>query len=258
MDPRPAAPLDPAGRRTLARALGDSPQTVVTLHHLRRGSCRAWVVGEPDVFRAAIVQTDCMPAEPTAFGTDAAAVWALLMEVTGWDCINVDPQVAADVGTAIAVTGGRPVRQYGDVYHALSGPPARARADAVRRLTLDDLPLFAGSPEFAVSEFGSPHDVLTEGCAAGAVVDGRLVALVQTSAVSAGFADVGAYTAQGFRGRGYATAAGAIVCRWVQQSGRVPVWSCGEDNAASLRVAEKLGFREVSRRVYLIPERPWR
>lgn len=46
----------------------------------------------------------------------------------------------------------------------------------------------------------------------------------------------------------------AIVCRWVQDSGRVPVWSCGEDNLASLRVAQKLGFREVSRRVYLIPE----
>ena len=81
---------------------------------------------------------------------------------------------------------------------------------------------------------------------------------MQTSALGDHFADIGALTNAAFRGRGYSTAAAAIVCRWVQQSGRVPVWSCGEDNAASLRVAEKLGFREVGRRVYLIPERPRR
>ena len=33
------------------------------------------------------------------------------------------------------------------------------------------------------------------------------------------------------------------------------MWSAGGHNAASLRVAEKLGFVEVSRRVYVIPER---
>ncbi len=192
-----------------------------------------------------------------AFGTDAAAIWALLPVLTGWDCINVEPEVAADVGTAIAMTSGRPVRE---LWRRLPRPPRPARRSergGVRRLTLDDLPLFAASPEFALSEFGSPHDVLAEGCAAGAVVDGRLVSLVQTSAMSERFADVGAVTGADFRGRGYATAAGAIVCRWVRESGRTPVWSCGEDNGASLRVARKLGFREVGRRVYLIPERAW-
>jgi len=32
----------------------------------------------------------------------------------------------------------------------------------------------------------------------------------------------------------------------------VPVWSTGEDNVASLRVARKLGFEEVGRRTYVI------
>jgi RimJ/RimL family protein N-acetyltransferase len=248
-------PLDEAGRLALARALGESPQTVIAVHHLRRGTCRAWVVGEPADFRAAIVQGDEMPTEPTAFGTDAAAVWALLHAVSGWDCMNVDPEVAADVGAAIQTATGCPVRHYGDVYHALFDPPAQAHSDAVRRLTLDDLALFAEAPEFAVSAFGSPREVLEEGCAAGAVAGGRLVALAQTSALGERFADIGAFTNAAFRGRGYATAAAAIVCWWAQEGGRVPVWSCGEDNAASLRVAEKIGFREVGRRVYLIPER---
>lgn len=256
-------PLAEAGRLALARALGESPETVIAVHHLRRGSCRAWAAGEPAHFRAAVLLRDNMPAEATAYGSDAAAVWELLQVVKGWDYVNVGGDVAADVGWAIAAATGRPVRHYGDVYHVLLDPPARAHSDAVHRLTLGDLDLFkAAAGDFSISEFGgpaaagSPKAVLEEGCAAGAIVEGRLVGLVQTSAMSEGFADIGAFTAEGCRGKGYSTAAAAIVCRWVRRSGRIPVWSCGEDNLASLRVARKLGFCEVSRRVYLVPERP--
>jgi RimJ/RimL family protein N-acetyltransferase len=34
------------------------------------------------------------------------------------------------------------------------------------------------------------------------------------------------------------------------------VWSTGEHNLASLRVAAKLGFREVGRMTYVIPTLP--
>jgi RimJ/RimL family protein N-acetyltransferase len=49
-----------------------------------------------------------------------------------------------------------------------------------------------------------------------------------------------------------AAAAAARVADWLWGNGRTPVWSCGADNQASLRVAEKLGFVENGRRVYLI------
>ena len=52
-------------------------------------------------------------------------------------------------------------------------------------------------------------------------------------------------------GKGFASSAASIVVRRIQERGRTPVWSAGEGNAASLRVAAKLGFVEVSRRVYL-------
>ncbi len=43
-------PLDPARHQELIAALGDSPETVITIHHLRRGSCRAYVAGDPARF----------------------------------------------------------------------------------------------------------------------------------------------------------------------------------------------------------------
>jgi len=54
-----------------------------------------------------------------------------------------------------------------------------------------------------------------------------------------------------WRGRGLSTAAAALVCADVQAAGQTPVWSTAEDNAASRRVATKLGFVEVLRRVYV-------
>jgi len=56
----------------------------------------------------------------------------------------------------------------------------------------------------------------------------------------------------GWCGRGFATAAAAIVAQCVQEAGQTPVWGAGEGNTVSLRVASKLGFTEVSRRTYVI------
>ncbi len=99
--------------------------------------------------------------------------------------------------------------------------------------------------------------MLTQGIVAGAVVEGRLVGIAHTSAITDRHADIGVSTLEPFRGRGFATAAASMVARRVQDTGRIQVWSAGEGNAASLRVAAKVGFAEVSRRVYINTE-PWR
>ena len=58
---------------------------------------------------------------------------------------------------------------------------------------------------------------------------------------------------EGWRGRGFATAAACLVSQAVQAVGLTPVWSTGEDNYASQRIAEKLGFTQIVRRTYVIP-----
>ena len=67
-------------------------------------------------------------------------------------------------------------------------------------------------------------------------------------------ADIGVATLEGWCGRNFASAAAALVAQQVQATGRTPVWSTGEDNLASQRVAQKLGFAEVGRRTYAIVE----
>jgi hypothetical protein len=50
-----------------------------------------------------------------------------------------------------------------------------------------------------------------------------------------------------------ARAAASTVAQRVQAAGQIPVWGAGHDNEASLHIARTLGFTEVARRTFVIP-----
>jgi hypothetical protein len=238
--------LDRAQCLLLADYLGDSPETVIPVHLLRQGLCRAWVSGDVQEPIGAVVQSTSLMEEPWGFG-EAEIVLQLLEYATGWWTVNVSAALAPSVGAVLErETKGR-AHYYGDVYHTLTRAASSFRSPEVRRMLTDDGPLMAkymGTPTWTGSEGFEP-------IAAGAVVDGRLVGLAHVSAVTELHADIGVSTLEPWRGRGFATAAASIVARVIRDSGRTPVWSAGEGNAASLRVSGKVGFEEVSRRVYV-------
>jgi len=238
----------------LADALGDTPETTISVHLLRRGLCRAYVAGRPERFLGAIVQDDHAPDEPTAFGADPQILWELLQIVPGWECVEVDSECAAELGETISTKTGKQVRYYGDIHHLLLQPVRTFPNAAVRKLSLADIDLLRSSPDAAQETgFGSWLELLEKGFVACAIVSGRIVSIAHTYARTTRHADIGVRTLTTWRGRGFATAAASIVAGCIQEAGQIPVWSTGEDNWASLRVAQKLGFVETSRRTYVIP-----
>jgi GNAT superfamily N-acetyltransferase len=133
-----------------------------------------------------------------------------------------------------------------DVYHVLDGSLAPIeRHPDVRLLTRDDAGLLEGMPV----TFGEGETIV-----AAAIIEGEVVSLAHTFAWSPRYVDIGVTTHEGWRGQGLATSAAALVADAIQQQGRVPVWSTGAHNEPSLRIAARLGFRETSRKVYLIPQ----
>jgi len=106
-------PLDPKGCRVLADALGDTPETVISVHLLRRGLCRAYIAGDSSRFDGAIIQADALPNEPTGFGSDPEVLWELLKSVQGWDCVDVASECAIPLGALIEREMGVRVRYYG-------------------------------------------------------------------------------------------------------------------------------------------------
>ena len=243
-------------RDRVADALGDTPETAIPTHLLKRGLADACVAGSLPRFDGAIVQSHSLPYEPWCFGTDPDVLWHLLRRLNGWGRRSMSPNVSADLAGPLSAPIKQPanveLRHYGDVYHTLTGRVIEFATPEVRLLDLgysDVLASFESDPRRL--GFKTFEDLLKNGFAAGAVVDSRLVALAHTNAVTARFGDIGVVTDATWRGKGFASASACIVARRIQELGRTPVWSAGEDNAASLHIAAKLGFVEVSRRVYL-------
>ena len=247
--------LDAEQHPVLAVALGDTPDTVHAVHMLRHGLGSAYLAGSPARFEALIVQAANWPEEPTGFGTDPDLLWELLQEVEGWTCILVDSGCAPALAAIIEAELGRRTRFLDDVTHLLTVPARAVRNQAVHRLNMSDLELLRSAPpELRAGLWPGPRELLAEGIAACAIVAGKIVATALTTACSGRYADIGVYTQEEVRGQGYATAAASQVAQAVQEGGRTPVWSAGAHNAASLRVAQKVGFEEVSRRTYVILE----
>lgn len=245
-------PLDAHGVRRLIDALAERPETVIPLHLLTQGTCKAYAIGDPASSDSVVVQSNSLRAEPFGIGDDANGLWALLRNLDYWTCVDVSPAVAPRLGALIREATGQRVCYYGDVYHTLTRPAPVLDEPAVRELIRDDAAPLEAAGMNGASFRGGLRTLLEERAVAGAVVDGRIVGTAHAAALTPRYADIGVAVDEEWRGRGFATAAASIVARRMQAAGRVPVWSCGEDNLASLRVARKLGFEEVSRLTYVI------
>ena len=244
-------------RSLLLATLTESPETVISIHGLTRGDCDVYISGDQRLKPVAILQPKELPSEPTGFGSDANALWQGLAQSKGWQCILVDKEVALPLGEIISTQLKTPVSFLDDVYHIPRGQVLPFENESVRWLMPDDLTLLETLPREAqpIGFWGDLRTSLTKGLVAGAIVEGKVVATSFVAARGQQYVDIGVYVLENYRRRGLATAAASLVVRSVQGDGLVPVWSCGSHNLASLKVARKLGFKEVSRRTYVIIER---
>ena len=113
-------PLDPDGTRRLVEAIDETPETVIPIHLLTEGTCKAYAVGDPASSDAVVVQSDSLREEPMGMGGDAHGLWELLRHLDDWTVVNVSPDVAPRLGAIMRDATGRRVCYYGDIYHTLT------------------------------------------------------------------------------------------------------------------------------------------
>ena len=245
----------PTKRSILSTAIGDKPETVIWTHVLRLGNCNAYSTGEANQCKAAVVQAHEALTEPSGFGHDVISLWNLLKLVDGWNCVLVDRDCAIPLSRIIQKNTGARIRFLDDINYSLLKPVSHYPNKKVRRLTIEDSALLETVPsELQGGLWGSTHTLLTHGVVAAAVTDGQVIATAVISAISEHYADIGIYTLPEFRGRGFATSCASVIARHIQTIGKTPVWSTGEHNYPSKRIADKLGFAEVLRRTYIVLE----
>ena len=243
-------PLDSLARLALAKRLGETPRTAMSHNVLLNGNGLAFGLGD-----AYLIEPRFLPGEPAGFAPDAAALWALLRQVEGWFCVLVDAALARVLGPLVETELGQPVRYYADVLFTLAKPTLYQNA-AVRLLAEDDLPVLLSAPAVSSLDTAQHRALLAAGMQVGAIVDGQLVALANVDSATGRYAEIGVVTLAKYRQRGYASAAASLLVQQLLAQGRIPLWSCGESNAASIATAQKIGFVECDRRLYVIPTRP--
>lgn len=242
-------------RIALLRWMGDTAFSALTAGQLKFGLCRSYAVGSPAAPAMAVVRGFGEPREPMAMGTDVQALWSLLARLPGWDCVNVEAGIGREVASVLEPRLELPSRIVSERIYSLGGEPRNFTRPEVRRLGAADLREVEGSDVLFRSFFvghGSAARTLSDGVAAGSVSGGKLVSAITTSAWAGLHVDLGAATLPEARRRGLASAAAFLVCSDLRAAGLTPVWVAGEPNIASWRIPEKLGFRLVGRREYVV------
>jgi L-amino acid N-acyltransferase YncA len=246
-------PASPEAAVEFAATLSDHPFTLGARSLIHRRIGRVWLRGPPSRTRAAVVSAPWLPSEPMAFGPDPAEIWSLLGEIPGWDCVNVESAVAPSLSELLSRELGVPTRVRADVHYVLDGPVREHAHPAVRRLGENDVGLFERAPPaMRIEGFVSTVAALTGGVVAGAVVGEELVSRVALELSTETYADLNAHTLAAWRNRGLGSAAASLVAAELRNRDLTPVWSAGEENLASRRIAEKVGFREFGRKSYVV------
>ena len=133
-----------------------------------------------------------------------------------------------------------------EVAFRLAEPPVVDLSTArllARALTRDDYALveafWPGEASYVFQAACSPP--------IGVIADGRLLSLAHSSRRTAEACELGIDTLPEARRKGYALAATIVWSEAIKQEGLVPIYSALADNAASLALAVRAGYREFAR-----------
>ena len=94
--------------------------------------------------------------------------------------------------------------------------------------------------------FGSPENLLHQGQAVAAIIDGQLACVVVTLAFTERYCELGVATHPEFRGRGLALECCKALSKiQYEKFGRLPCWRTNSSNIGSWKVARQLGLEET-------------
>ncbi len=218
---------------------------------------------------------------PHVIHTSLGAAWAdrwpqpqaILVESAGNYALLGQPEAISSAGLAPLITGfvDAPapfapllhttfpdLRIWDRVVYVLDRPQRQVpHANArVRPLRVADAALVAQlcpDLQWIFKTWGGPAGLAGSGYAWGAFVGSRLAAVACSFFVGDQFEEVGVVAEAPYRGQGLGFACADALCREIDQRGRQASWTTSPDNAASIRVADKLGFRFVrDDRLYVI------
>jgi RimJ/RimL family protein N-acetyltransferase len=216
----------------------ERPGYLVGSHVLNTGCGQAWADRSPHgrALLAEVAGNYQFYGDPQAFTSQEVAPL-----LKGF--IDCPPEFESLLRAACPdlVAWERVVFQLADLRPVATPPGAE-----IRRLEEADEPAIAGlSPEssWVVKTWGGAAEAAKNGMAWGAFVQGKLASIACPFFVGIQYEDLGVATEPAYRGRGLSAACTYHLVQDVLERGKQVSWNTSPDNIASIRVAEKVGFR---------------
>jgi hypothetical protein len=226
--------------------LVDTPENVIINHLIRENLCS--VKNRNNNF---LIRPKFISDELQGYGNPSILADLLFSEKEFWSCVEVDIETAKPLGKALSKVYS--ISYIRDIHYVLNKKLEIIKDSPAILLCVEHIPLIEQASESLKPEaFRTLKELLLKGCAAAVIKENRIVSLAFTSALTEKYADIGVNTDENYRRKGYATACANLVCYHIQQSGKIPIWSCGESNIASNRTTKRLGFVKINERIYVI------
>ena len=99
-----------------------------------------------------------------------------------------------------------------------------------------------GYKEWHVQNYGSIEEFFNKAWGFYAVDNGKVCAESEGAFMSGGYAEMGIYTFEEYRNRGFAYALCLRTIQELEKIGIKPIWACDKKNIESDRLAQRLGY----------------
>jgi RimJ/RimL family protein N-acetyltransferase len=229
------------------RFLPDRPGPLIALHILHTGHGHAWADRWPD---------------PRTLLTATAGNYSLTGDPDALTPNDLRPLIsgfveAPDAFVPLLRETFPDLVVWDRVIYRLDGAPQFTIPDGfvIRRLDEEDavhLGGLSGESNWIYKTWYGAKNMAKSGFAWGAFAGGKLASVANIFFVGDQYEELGVVTEPGFRGQGLNTACAGALCADILRREHIPSWTTSPDNLASMRVAEKLGFKLVRRDVLYV------
>ena len=217
-------------------------------HVMQTGIGEWWVGTWPRPRASCLFVGGNLALQGTWTQPDVDFLSGLLREkLRSWDRIFLE--MASELEASV-LPSLRPLQYWPRVvlHLASSGSRTSVETKEFHRLDVADTPALASLCEelhWVGDSWGGLEALAQSGRAWGAWCDGTLASIAAPGLVGAAVEDVFVGTEPAFRGRGLSPRCAQAVIADIVARGKTATWTTWPANSSSLRVAEKLGFREV-------------
>lgn len=222
--------------------LPEQPGPIIAPHVANTGVGRAWVdhPSDPQVLIAQTGANFALHGDPRAL--TPAAIRPLLQGFVA------PPNAFVPLLETTFPQLVRWPRRIGVRTQPPEPPAVEVDSAEVRPFQDEDGPVLAQfdpNSRWIADTWGGPAQLAASGYGYGAWIKGSLVSIAVTFFLGNMYEDIGVVTHPDYRGMGLSTACVHALCHVIFARGHLPTWATSADNAASWRVAEKLGFTHV-------------